>query len=108
MPTFLILKNGSVSDTIRGANASALRSAIMAASSAAVKGPAKQSAVFGSKGHVLGSGSGPSLQTSSNGFGLPSGFLDDATRFVGLYLTTLFSFDATAAASTSSFSRNQA
>ena len=107
MPTFLILKNGSVNNTIRGANTSALRSAVMAASSDAVKGPAKQSAVFSSKGQVLGDSSSKPRSTSSNAlsFSLPSGFFDDAVRFVALYMTTLLSFDASNAARASPFSR---
>lgn len=107
MPTFLILKNGAVSNTIRGANASALRSAVMAAASDAAKGPAKQSAAFSSKGQVLGDSSTKSRASAGGGtgFSLPTGSVDDLIRFAALYFTTLFSFDAAAAASASPFSR---
>jgi len=101
MPTFLIFKNGSVIDTIRGANPSALRSAVLKAASDAAKGPAKSSVVFSSKGHVLGSAGSPAASTRSSGtawspgfgsFG-SSGLMDTVVRFVALYVTSLFSFD---------------
>ena len=111
MPTFLVFKNGSVNETIRGANPAALRNAVSHASSDAGKGPAKQSANFQSRGYTLGSsstGSRPvnSGQSWAGGFGTGAGtggFADSAIRFMGLYLTTLFSFDSYAAAEASPF-----
>lgn len=101
MPTFLVFKNGSVADTIRGANPSALRTAVSRASADAAKGPAKSSASFQSKGYTLGSTSTPSRP--AGGAALGQGFADSVIRFFGLYLTTLFSFDSYAAAEASPF-----
>ena len=102
MPTFLIFKNSSVSDTIRGANPSALRTAVSRASSDAAKGPGQTSASFQSKGYTLGSESKPSRPAGPGGAAaLGTGFADSMVRFFGLYLTTLFSFDAYAAAEAS-------
>jgi len=134
MPTFLIIKNGSVTSTIRGANPNALRTAIMAASADAAKSPAK-SAAGGSSGasftsgggRVLGTGSAPKsgggsmLESlgiklgggSGGGSGgsnvsVPGGVLGTVVRFVGLYLTTLVSFDAYKAAEASPLAVRQA
>lgn len=128
MPTFLIIKNGSVINTIKGANAAALRTAIMAASADAAKLPAKGGAGAGSGasfksggGRVLGTGSTPAASggsmldrlgikfgggggstAGSNGsVSVPGGLTGTVMRFVGLYLTTLLSFDAYKAAETS-------
>jgi thioredoxin 1 len=111
MPTFLVFKNGSVSDTIRGANPAALRNAVSRASSDAGKGPAKQSANFQSRGYTLGSSSTASRPVNNEpswlgGFGTGTGvggFANSTVRFMGLYLTTLFSFDSYAAAEASPF-----
>jgi len=115
MPTFLILKNGSVSSTIRGANPSALRSAVQAAAADAAKSPGgKSAASFSSKGRTLGSESAPSrvppagswmdaLPKVNVGALLNPNTSNVVVRFVGLYLTTLFSLDAEAAAANSPF-----
>lgn len=111
MPTFLVLKNGSVVETIHGANPAALRSAVSKASSAAGKGSGGSSAAFSSTGQRLGSSAGDSRPVGNgpsflNGLGTgvgAGGFADSAVRFMGLYLTTLFSFDAYAAAEASPF-----
>src|SRR5215469_12631609 len=111
MPTFLVFKSGSVSETIRGANPAALRNAVSRASSDAGKGPAKQSTNFQSRGYTLGSSSTGSRPVNSGqswlgGFGTGAGtggFTGSAVRFMGLYLTTLFSFDSYAAAEASPF-----
>jgi thioredoxin 1 len=111
MPTFLVFKSGSVSETIRGANPAALRNAISRASSDAGKGPAKQSVNFQTRGYTLGSSSTGSRPVNSGpswlgGLGTGSGaggFADSIVRFMGLYLTTLFSFDSYAAAEASPF-----
>ncbi|KAI9669025.1 MAG: hypothetical protein M1831_000617 [Alyxoria varia] len=107
MPTFLIIKNSKVVDTIRGADTSSLRSAISKASADAVKATARTSAAFTSKGHVLGSNSTTSRTTTSFQVpGLSGGGANTITRFFGLYFTTLLSFDTTAAAENSPFAVN--
>ena len=113
MPTFLIFKNASVTDTIRGADANSLRSAVSKAASDAARGPAKTSTAFQSKGHVLGSGGGNAATSNTYmpSFNLSGvtprlsgqGFLDSVVRFLGLYVTSLFSFDSLAAAERSPF-----
>jgi thioredoxin 1 len=109
MPTFLVFKSGTVSETIRGANPSALRTAVSRAASASGKA---STATFKSKGYTLGSDSTPSRTVGGGGgasflgglgTGGAGGFADDAVRFMGLYLTTLFSFDGYAAAEASPF-----
>jgi thioredoxin 1 len=107
MPTFLVFTSGSVTDTIRGANPSALRTAVSRAASASGKA---STATFQTKGYTLGSGSTPSRPVGGGGSYLGGlgtagvgGFADDAVRFMGLYLTTLFSFDGYAAAEASPF-----
>jgi thioredoxin 1 len=107
MPTFLVFKSGSVSETIRGANPSVLRAAVSRAASTSGKA---STATFQSKGYTLGSDSTPSRTVGGGGSFLgglgtsgAGGFADDAVRFMGLYLTTLFSFDGYAAAEASPF-----
>jgi hypothetical protein len=102
MPTFLVFKNGSVIDTIKGANPSALRTAVSTAAREAATGPAKSSASFSSKGYTLGGGSTPSGPAGGVA-ALGTGVADQMVRFFGLYLTTLFSFDAYTAAEASPF-----
>lgn len=120
MPTFLILKGSSVKETVRGANAAALRTAILSAAADAARGPAKASvASFTGKGQTLGSGTaggsasrpvtgGPSIDVNamlsspaqfSQGRGLPQ----TVVRFLGLYFTTLFSLDPIKTAEESPF-----
>lgn len=120
MPTFLILKGTHVKETIRGANPTALRTAVLAAAADAAKGPAASSgAFFSGKGQTLGSGTGtPSTSSRSTGPALPnlgaavsspaafsqgSGLPQTVVRFLGLYLTTLFSTEPAAAAEGSAF-----
>ena len=110
MPTFLVFKNGSVSETIRGANPAALRAAVTKAAADAARGPGRARAAFQSKGHVLGSDNGAGASSSSSGgdwawnlMQRRGGVLDTAVRFLALYFTTLFSFDAFAAARESPF-----
>ncbi|KAF1991542.1 thioredoxin, partial [Aulographum hederae CBS 113979] len=109
MPTFLVLKNSKVTETIRGANPSALRSAVTKAAADA-RGAAPKS--FQSKGYTLGSASGANTAGGSGsgigglqGMGLSAvgGLPDTLVRFVALYLTSLFAFDAFEAAGSSSF-----
>jgi thioredoxin 1 len=117
MPTFLIFKNSSVVNTLRGADPNALRSAILAASADAAKSGPKSSASFQTKGHVLGGEDTPSRAQSgtvteqANAFFkslMRVKFLDTFIRFVGLYLVTLFSLDPKTAASTTSLGRDTA
>jgi thioredoxin 1 len=115
MPTFLVFKNGKVVDTIRGANPSALRSAVSRAAADAGKGAASSGEHFQSQGYKLGAqgSSRAGARAGGAGWSLPSGgvggLADSMVRFGGLYLTTLFSFDAYAAAQSSPFSvRNAA
>lgn len=107
MPTFLVLKSGSVVETIRGANPSALTAAVRKAANDA---GAKSSAVFQSKGYTLGSATQPArpvnaspldnLQRMMSGNG---GLLDTVVRFFGLYITSLLSFDSYRSAEESPF-----
>ena len=107
MPTFLIFKRASVSDRIAGANPSALRTAVSRAAADAGKGPASLGAHFQSAGYTLGTNSAPGRPVNAGVSGLVgslgTGWADSMVRFFGLYLTTLFSFDAYAAADASPF-----
>ncbi|OCK76052.1 thioredoxin [Lepidopterella palustris CBS 459.81] len=109
MPTFLIFKNGSLTDTIRGANPPALTAAVRKAAADAAKGPAKSPAVFQSKGYTLGTAGStakpatPSWNERMAGFS-GQGIVDTVVRFASLYVVTLFSFDGYAAAEQSPFS----
>ncbi|KAF1811572.1 thioredoxin-domain-containing protein [Eremomyces bilateralis CBS 781.70] len=106
MPTFLVFRNSTVTQTIRGADAAALRAAVRAAAQSAGKA---SGAAFTSKGHVLGSGSTTRPATRSSIGGsltglLPGGgLIDTVVRFVALYVTSLFSFDSYRAAELSPF-----
>lgn len=119
MPTFLILRGTHVKETIRGANPTALRTAVLAAAADAAKSPggASSGAFFSGKGQTLGSGgggsaprtTGPSLPnlgaaaSSPAAFAQGSGLPQTIVRFLGLYLTTLFSTEPAAAAEASPF-----
>ncbi|KAK3675924.1 hypothetical protein LTR78_004116 [Recurvomyces mirabilis] len=123
MPTFLILKGGSVKETVRGANATQLRTAVLSAAADAAKVPAKSSAgTFSGKGQSLGATTTPDGTTNGSRYvpapSLPnfgamlsspatfaqgSGFPQTAVRFLGLYFTSLFSLDPEAAARESPF-----
>ena len=118
MPTFLVLKGTSVVETVRGANPTALRTAILSAAASAAKGSARSSASFSGKGQTLGSvdaarSTSRSVQAPSVDFGAllasPAAFsqgrgmLNAVVRFVGLYVSTLFSLDSAKAAEESPF-----
>jgi hypothetical protein len=118
MPTFLILKGTSVVETVRGANPTALRTAVLSAAANAAKGPAKSSASFSGKGQSLGSGSGTAsasrtvsapaidfsaLFASPAAFAQGRGIASAIVRFIGLYITTLFSLEPARAAEESPF-----
>jgi len=96
MPTFLILRNGAVIDTIRGANPPALSAAVEKAVKLAGPGVAAGPS-FSSAGHRLGGApvgpapGGRSLGRSMN-WNL-GGLIGAIISFIGLYLATLFSFD---------------
>ena|ERR1700761_3851099 len=108
MPTFLVFNSGRVTETIRGANAGALRAAVTRASSGSGSssgGPSGSN--FGSKGYRLGNEGDRKTQTVGGGLPAMGGLGDTAdamVRFMGLYVTTLFSFDAYAAAEASPLS----
>jgi thioredoxin 1 len=130
MPTFLIFNGTSVTETIRGANASVLRAAVAKAADAA---GAAGGAVFESKGYRLGSDEpakstskttvpdtkAPRAGTGSGGrklgaagsaaagpsLGVDIGAAADSlVRFMGLYLVTLLSLDPYNAAENSPLS----
>jgi hypothetical protein len=120
MPTFLILKGTSVVETVRGANPTALRTAVLSAAANAAKGPGKSSASFQGKGQALGASTGAG--TSSTGrtvsaptvdfgalFASPAAFAQGRgiasaiVRFVGLYITTFLSLEPARAAEESPF-----
>jgi hypothetical protein len=122
MPTFLILKGSSVKETVRGANATALRTAVLSAAADAAKGSAKAGPGFSGKGQTLGSqpsdGSTGSagrqvnvpampdvgaLLSSPAAFAQGQGLPQTILRFLGLYFTTLFSLEPERAAQESPF-----
>ena len=112
MPTFLIFKNGKVTETIRGANPSALRTAVSRAAGGASGGATPSGAAFQNKGYRLGAEGSATANTAGAGWSLPTdgagGLADSMVRFFGLYFSTLFSFDAYATAQASPFSINNA
>ncbi|KAH8712114.1 thioredoxin-like protein [Phaeosphaeriaceae sp. PMI808] len=109
MPTFLVLKSGSVVDTIRGANPSALTAAVRKAAND-TSGPGASSTAFQSKGRTLGSASEPSTTVNQGALGglqnllVGNGGLSDIiVRFVALYVISLFAFNSYKAAENSAF-----
>ncbi|KAF2202547.1 thioredoxin [Delitschia confertaspora ATCC 74209] len=116
MPTFLVIKGGSVTDTIRGANPSALTAAVRKAVNDASSLPAKSvgGAAFQSKGYTLGSSSASSRPVNSAGgmAGLgnlvgENGIVDVVVRFIALYVVSLFSLDSYGSARDSAFNVRQ-
>ncbi|OTA62659.1 thioredoxin [Hypoxylon sp. EC38] len=113
MPTFLIFKNGSVVDTIQGANPPALTSAVEKAVKLA--STAAPGASFSTPGRTLGGGSssGASTRRSGQAFGgqpwkfSPFHFFNAILTFFGLYFVSLFSFDPYKAAEKSQFNINR-
>lgn len=100
MPTFLVLRNGSVIDTIQGANPPALIAAVEKAVKLAGVGGAGGGAVFKTTGQRLG-GSGVVGEGARGNAGRSVGrsrmawnlrkILDGVIAFLGLYLVSLFS-----------------
>ncbi|KAI6835774.1 hypothetical protein KC332_g5414 [Hortaea werneckii] len=125
MPTFLILKGSSVKETVRGANATALRTAVLSAAADAAKGPAKSSASFSGKGQTLGATSGTPGGSTSRSVNAPAmpdmgamlsspaafaqgrGLPQTIVRFLGLYFSSLFSLEPARAAQDSPFAIKQ-
>ncbi|KAI1464580.1 thioredoxin-domain-containing protein [Daldinia caldariorum] len=110
MPTFLIFKNGSVIDTIQGANPPALTSAVeKAVKLANVSAPG---ASFKTPGRTLGSGSSSAVRRGGQSLGgqpwkfSPFNILNAILTFFGLYFVSLFSFDPYKAAERSQFNLN--
>ncbi|KAF2765021.1 thioredoxin-domain-containing protein [Teratosphaeria nubilosa] len=123
MPTFLILKGSSVKETVRGANATALRTAVLSAAADAAKAPAKTSTGgFTGKGQTLGSTSGSAtsrqvsapvpdlsgLLSSPAHFAQGRGLPQTIVRFLGLYFSTLFSLEPVKTAEESPFAIRRA
>lgn len=122
MPTFLVLKGSSVVETVRGANPTALRTAILSAAASAVKGPAKSSASFSGTGKTLGMGGDASkgasasrsvraptidfsaLLASPAAFSQGRSWPSTIARFIGLYVSTFFSLEPVKTAETCPFS----
>ncbi|KAL2016817.1 hypothetical protein VTK56DRAFT_2940 [Thermocarpiscus australiensis] len=113
MPTFLVLRDGAVVDTVQGANPPALAAAVERAAKLA-GGPgttAAAGAAFASPGHKLGGsavgGGGAAARVSVGkpmGWSL-KGFVDAVIAFFGLYFVSLFSLDPYKAAENSPFNR---
>jgi len=92
MPTFLVLRNGSVIETIQGANPPALTAAVEKAVKLA--GPGGGGATFSGAGQRLG-GSGVA-RAAGRAVGRPvkwdlKGLVDAVIAFFGLYFYSLFS-----------------
>ena len=98
MPTFLVLRNGTVIDTIQGANPPALTAAVEKAVKLAGVGGAGGGATFSGSGQRLG-GSGVAARPAAAGgrsVGRPmrwdlKAFVEAVIAFFGLYFWSLFS-----------------
>ena len=109
MPTFLILHNGSVIQTIQGANPPALSAAVEKAVKLAGVGGGS-GASFGSQGRTLG-GSGVGRPNAQQSLRRPlkwtlKPLLDAIVTFFGLYFVSLFTFDAYKSAESSVFNQH--
>ncbi|CAK7215163.1 hypothetical protein SBRCBS47491_002388 [Sporothrix bragantina] len=124
MPTFVILRNGSVHETIQGANPPALTAAVEKAVKLATGG----GSTFSTPGRTLGSDE-PKTASSSSSAGIrigggpsrPSGnpiqghrswfdpmrIINWLISFIGLYLTSLFSLDPYMAAQNSKYNKGR-
>ncbi|TLS21847.1 uncharacterized protein PpBr36_09279 [Pyricularia pennisetigena] len=107
MPTFLILKSGSVVETIKGANPPALTAAVERAVKLA--GPAAGGgAAFSGGGQRLGGGGGSGTTSGPRQFQRPGNWdlnsiINSIIVFFGLYFVSLFSFDPYKAAESSKY-----
>jgi thioredoxin 1 len=98
MPTFLIFPSGTIIETIRGADQRKLTSAVEnAVKLAAAPAPT----VYSTPGRTLG-GTAPRGQSLQRPWNI-KGFVDAIITFLGLYLYSLFSLNAYAAAEASPF-----
>ena len=97
MPTFLIFRSGSVIETIQGADPQRLTSAV----EKAVKLAGAAAPSYSTPGRTLG-GTAPRGQSLRRPLNF-KGYIDAVIAFFGLYLYSLFSFDAYAAAENSQF-----
>lgn len=103
MPTFIIFKNGSAVETIKGADPRALAAAIEKACRGAKA--AKAAYTYSSQGHTLGGG--PARGGASLGRPLDiKGYFDAVVAFLGLYVYSLFALDAYSSAEKSPFNVN--
>ncbi|KAK4236108.1 thioredoxin-like protein [Achaetomium macrosporum] len=108
MPTFLVLRNGSVIETIQGANPPALTAAVEKAVKLA--GPGGAGATFSGTGQRLGgSGIGPGAGRAS-AVRRPMKWalkpvLEAVIAFFGLYFWSLFSLDPYKSAENSPFNK---
>ncbi|PBP24430.1 37S ribosomal protein rsm22 [Diplocarpon rosae] len=102
MPTFMIFRSGNIINTIRGADSRGLTTAIESAVKLA--GPAAPA--YSSAGRTLGGA--PSHRASSSRPFNFKGIIDAVIGFLGLYLISLFSFDAYSAAENSPFNVHRA
>ncbi|PFH61255.1 hypothetical protein XA68_17889 [Ophiocordyceps unilateralis] len=104
MPTFKIFHRGQCIDTVKGANLTALADAITKAVRLADAGPSGD--VFKTPGRTLGGTAPVPARSSGGGFAQSwdmAGFFKSLVTFLGLYLVSLFSFDARKAAEASPF-----
>ncbi|KAK4125211.1 thioredoxin [Parathielavia appendiculata] len=105
MPTFLVLRNGTVIETIQGANPPALTAAVEKAVKLAV--PGGNSTFSGAGQRLGGSGVGTRRTTVGRSAGWDlKGFLEAVVAFFGLYFYSFFSLDPYKAAENSPFNRN--
>ncbi|CAK7242023.1 MAG: hypothetical protein STHCBS139747_003499 [Sporothrix thermara] len=121
MPTFVILRNGSVLETVQGANPPALTAAVERAVKLATSG----GATFSTPGRTLGSDSASTSTAAGirigGGISRPAGSPIQGHRsrfsptrifqwlvaFFGLYLTSLFSIDPYMAAQNSKYNKSR-
>ncbi|KAL1877558.1 hypothetical protein VTK73DRAFT_8547 [Phialemonium thermophilum] len=110
MPTFLVLHNGTVVNTIQGANPPALTAAVEKAVKLAGAGGSGGAGGFSSPGQRLG-GSGAGVPgRSSTSLSMPLSWslrkvIDAIVAFFGLYFVSLFSLDPYKAAENSQFNK---
>ncbi|KAL1842755.1 hypothetical protein VTJ49DRAFT_4240 [Mycothermus thermophilus] len=107
MPTFIVLRSGSVIDTIQGANPPALTAAVDKAVKLARPGGGSS---FSGSGHRLGGTpvARPSANAAAGRLSVPRdlrSLWQAIVAFCGLYLWTLFSIDPYKAAENSPFNR---